>query len=263
MRGPKSLDLMMILADLSLEGLELASAQIARICQNTFGGSNRSYMNLLRRLEKSGLITVEPEDSDAKTRWVPKLTNAGITSNSQPSPRTAWEVEWDGKWSLLTFDLPTHAGKARKQLRKWLTSLRFGKLQGSVWVSHRKLSEIENSLEEIELDPESVVCIEGSFWNAPNQDHYVEKAWQLDRMQALYAEYLRFVERETGTETSLLDYQKWRTCEKQLWSAAVELDPLLPRELWPQKSRGPNLALDAESKRQQALENWLENAPHW
>lgn len=253
----------MILADVSLEGISLTSEQMAKICRKAFGGSNRSYANLLRRLEKNGLISIAAPNPESKERWVPNLTTAGITATSELSPQAAWDTPWDEKWVLLTFDLPTHANKDRSQLRRWLQALRFGKLQGSVWVSPKPLLDIEKALDEIEVDPKSLVCMEGVFWSNASNDQYVEKAWPLDLVQAAYSDYLKFLDLKPQREKTLEKYLTWRSDEKRLWAAALEIDPLLPKKLWPLKRRESNLALEAESRRQVELKGWLRNAMQW
>lgn len=253
----------MILADLSLEGTSLAAGQLAKICLKAFGGSNRSYMNLLRRLEKRGLITVELEGSEDKAQWVPKLTAAGVSATVNQSPQAAWQQTWNGKWTMLTFDLPTYATKERGQLRRWLKKLRFGMLQGSVWISHRPLSEIETSFAEMELSPNSVIAMEGEFWSKANNELYVEKAWQLDKMQSAYSDYLAFLDKNPIRDKTLPTYKSWRIREKAVWETATAADPLLPEELWPKKRAQQNRALEAEARRKQALATWLTSAANW
>ncbi|MDQ8188189.1 PaaX family transcriptional regulator C-terminal domain-containing protein [Pelagicoccus sp. SDUM812002] len=257
------MELITILADLSAYGVTLASGQLAKICLEAYGGSNRAYLNLLRRLEKSGHISVESRSNAGDSAWVPNLTAAGESATRSPSPFAAWESAWDGKWRLLTFDLPSHASNARFELRDWLKTLRFGKLQGSVWISHRALPEVESSFAALRVSADSVVCMEGIFWSCGDDASYVVKAWPLYKIQAAYSDYLSFLDTKIELSRTLTAYQAWRARERSLWDAALKNDPLLPKELWPTKRLGANLALEAEARREDAVRNWLEAAQNW
>src|SRR3989338_6698599 len=41
---------------------------------------------------------------------------------------------WDGKWRILTFDIPEHRRSVRNRLRATLSALGFKRLQDSVWI---------------------------------------------------------------------------------------------------------------------------------
>jgi len=265
MKGPRSLEIISLLADLGFYGVTIASSQLAKICLEAYGGSNRAYITLLRRLEKSGHISLEsnPQIGGNSSSWVPRLTAKGKAVIGSPSPLTAWESKWDGKWRLITFDLPSHDSKARFRLRERLKMLRFGKLQGSVWISHRNLPELETSFAKLNVDSHSILCIEGNFWNSPSPQSYVENAWPLNHLQSAYSNYLRFLDTYDRTEKNLKNYQSWSSQEQSLWSAALKDDPLLPQELWPQNRLGNNLALEAEARRTSEYKNWLSSAPNW
>ncbi len=263
MRGPKSFELLGILADIAVEGGQLAANKLASICFKAYGGSDRAYLSVLKRLEEKGLISIEKDDPNDKSTCVPQLTAAGKREIEPNCPFQAWNSKWDGQWRLLTFDLPKGDSKSRFRLREWLKAFHFGKLQGSVWLSHRSLKDIENSFAELEISPDQVVCIEGSFWGSGDNDTYVEKAWPLDRVQEAYAKYLDFLSSTQAAAKTLKGYQNWKLAEQALWSDATNMDPLLPQALWPKSRRDSNLALQAYQKRQEAIQNWQNAALTW
>lgn len=263
MHGYKSLEIIYTLSDLAFYGGSLASSKLAKVCFAGHGGSPRAYSTLLKRLESNGLIKLDKSRSKDPKDWVPQLTSNGIDAHTPLSPHQSWNTGWDGQWRLLSFDLPTHDSLSRNRLRTWLKNLRFGKVQGSVWINHRSLTEIRQSFAQQNVPPDSILCIEGSFWTEASSRQYLEKAWPLDQMQKAYADYLKFLDSHTSVTPSLEAYLIWKNQEKHLWNVALTLDPLLPREIWSQTDRGPNLALEAEQRRRQATQSWHETVDQW
>ncbi len=49
--------------------------------------------------------------------------------------------KWDGKWRLISFDVPVREEAKRQQLRNFLKEFDFYQLHKSVWVSPHKLAE--------------------------------------------------------------------------------------------------------------------------
>ena len=61
--------------------------------------------------------------------------------------------KWDGKWRLISFDVPVNEGGKRFQLRSLLKEFDFYQLQKSVWVSpHKLIDEFWRLLVDSELD---------------------------------------------------------------------------------------------------------------
>jgi len=60
---------------------------------------------------------------------------------------------WDGKWRLITFDVPISSDKKRYQLRNLLKDFGFYQLQKSVWIYPNYLAEkFWRLLVDLELD---------------------------------------------------------------------------------------------------------------
>lgn len=258
MHGPKSLELMMELADLALYGGILASKAIAKRTFAIHGGKPKAYKSLLQRLERKGVIAIEKRNSPDPRDWLPHLTDSGAATIMDQNPRDAWEAKWDGTWRLLTFDLPSHDSQSRSQLRRWLKTIKFGKIQGSVWITHRPMTEIELSFGKLEIPPKHIVCMSGKFWDRTQNDHYVEQAWNLDKVQDAYADYIDFLKLNPPTELKSDERLIWLRRERSIWTAATQIDPMLPQALWP-SSRGNNpRALEAASRREEAKKRVLE-----
>ncbi|MFH0806508.1 MAG: hypothetical protein V1885_02175 [Candidatus Brennerbacteria bacterium] len=51
------------------------------------------------------------------------------------------ETRWDGKWRLISFDVPVHENAARNRLRAFLKEFNFFQLHKSVWVCPNALAD--------------------------------------------------------------------------------------------------------------------------
>ena len=117
------------------------------------GRKKKKYLQQsLERLEKKGLL------SRSKNRY--HLTSKGKIAFRKYKVR--WRVEalkfqekrqWDGKWRLVSFDIPTGFNRERESLRRLLKYLNFYQLHKSVWVYPDQITEeFWNILVEYELD---------------------------------------------------------------------------------------------------------------
>ncbi len=258
MHGPKSLDIMMDLSELAFYGTAVASKAIGKMLFANHGGKPKAYRVLLERLERKGLISIQRNQSNDPTKWLPRLTEPGSCAIETENPLETWDSKWDGTWRLLTFDLHEEDSKSRARLRKWLKKLKFGKIQGSVWITHRAMSEVEASFDKLEIPPEQIACMSGEFWTRAKSRSYIEQAWPLPEIQNRYRAYLDFLNNSPPQQQSQADLKLWKTRERALWSAATQIDPMLPRELWPTDRHGTYLALEATKQRNHAKTRQIE-----
>ena len=222
--------------------------------------SNASLDRHLRSMNEKGWIVWD--DSRETGSWVAKLTQAGKNLLKDHSLRESpWSESWDGVWRMLTFDLPQEARDQRHQLKIWLKERRFGGLQGSVWITPHPCEHWLPKLLKIKIDPRAVVIMEGRPIGNLKDSDLVKKAWDFDKINGLYRDYLRFLSSsgvQRGEEASLeKQFASWYAEEAELWRAAYELDPLLPDALCPKGYMGRK----AFESRKQALANWGDLAP--
>lgn len=94
-----------------------------------------SMASALARLREKGYI-----DKDRfEERLIIKLTEAGrdwIMSNKSDD-----EIEWDGVWRLVIFDIPEEHKRVRNILRRRLKIWGFTNWQKSVWASKKPLTD--------------------------------------------------------------------------------------------------------------------------
>lgn len=90
---------------------------------------------ILRRLEKQKVIKLIPL-SDGYTKI--ELTDDGITRvykyRLEDLPKEFTKKKWDGKWRVITFDIPEQRRGNRDHFRRMLNTMKFYKLQKSVYL---------------------------------------------------------------------------------------------------------------------------------
>ena len=101
-----------------------------------------SLAQALKRLREKGFI--EKIDNKNEAEIVFKLTQIGndylLTGKSED------EIEWDGKWRIVVFDIPEKRRVIRDILRSRLKMWGFSLWQQSVWASKKNLTEKLNQL---------------------------------------------------------------------------------------------------------------------
>ncbi|NNC90495.1 MAG: hypothetical protein HKN82_18725 [Akkermansiaceae bacterium] len=200
----------------------------------------KSRRQFLRRLEKRGLV----ESGTRNGQWVPLLTDLGRAAFAGGrDPKEAWNRGWDGRWRLLTFDLPRKEHPARMKLARWLGRHHFGRLQGSVWISPDPVQDIGEVLSGHRIDPTKVLVFEGAPAGIDDPRGVAASGWDFESIDAGYRDYRKFAERILQnlrkSRPSRSRIQGILRDERQLWREAVRQDPLLPKALHPRGYEGP------------------------
>lgn len=246
--GPKSRDLLELLSILGLETME-AALHLPLLYKAGSSSSERSFHRRAQSLHDKGWIVWNDNSIDGK--WMAKLTEQGKAKlYSGIDPQRFWNESWNGKWRLLSFDLPQFATRERQALRVWLKAHRFGLLQGSVWIPPRELGSWTLELARLKVDPSSVVSMLGGFQGADSDAHYARRAWDLDNINLNYRRHVDFL--STSGRPSLESFAAWFKQESTLWRAAFEADPFLPKPLWPKGFASKYLGPDAYQARTDA-----------
>ncbi|MEM9161123.1 MAG: hypothetical protein AAGB46_18920 [Verrucomicrobiota bacterium] len=226
-----------------LELLMLSGLDIIEVAFNTnsllysYSGwsSDRNAARNLKSLSNKGLMNLE--NTNSKANWVAKLTESGKRQLfGKILPEDEWNHVWDGKWRLLSFDLPRDASVERKQLRKWLQARRFGQLQGSLWVTHRPYDNWTNEIQGEQTDPKKVILLESKTIGEIDNQGLISRTWKFDIINERYEAYLNFV-KNTSPQSGPSSV-RWFEEESVLWNSAYEIDPFLPYSLQPRKYKG-------------------------
>src|ERR1043166_266714 len=138
-----------------------------RLMHPTFRNLDESYESwayrngLLRRialLEKQRLIERDPRAPDDRLyrlTWQGRLHALGGRD-----PQARWSRQWDGRWRLVLFDVPTAQNTHRARLRRHLRDKGFGYLQNSVWITPDSLEAERCILVGGRINVESLILLE-------------------------------------------------------------------------------------------------------
>ena len=215
-----------------------------KLARPTFRNLTDSYESwayrkgLLRQvavLEKHQLIERDrdaPEDRMYRLTWQGRLHALGGRD-----PQARWSRQWDGRWRLVLFDVPTAQNTHRGRLRRYLRAKGFGYLQKSVWITPDSLEEERQIVGGGKINVESLILLEARPCAGESDAEIVAGAWDFDRINRRYARQLKILdERPTatlGTEAAAGALLRWAAAEREAWLDAVTSDPLLPNRILP------------------------------
>jgi phenylacetic acid degradation operon negative regulatory protein len=189
----------------------------------------------LAALEKRQLIernSSAPDDRVYRLTWQGRLHVLGGRD-----PQARWSREWDGRWRLVLFDVPTAQNTHRARLRRYLRDKGFGYLQNSVWITPDSLAEERQILGGGKINVESLILLEARPCAGETDVEIVAGAWDYERINRRYARHLKILdERPGGTlgnEVAARALLRWAAAERDAWLDAVTNDPLLPERILP------------------------------
>lgn len=187
------------------------------------------------RLRKEGLIA-ERKGRGGNPALI--LTEEGRSRlRPEMKPERFWGKRWHGTWFVLVYDVPESNRAYRQALRGFLKRLRMGKLQRSVWVSHRDIRGEYADLQEAAAVGDYAFLFEAQTLLGMDPVTIVNKAWDLDRLgQAhqwyceCYGKKLSEVVAGRVRASSLVELARE---ELSAYLTVMQDDPLLPQELLP------------------------------
>lgn len=197
------------------------------------GESTRFHREDVRRslnyLREHGLLQGHRDASG----WVYRLTEKGRQRLSgEIMPEARWSRSWDGLWRQVIFDIPVRQKAVRARLLYWFRANRFGYLQDSVWITPDPLDLSGSVFRNLHATAEMAAFMESKVVAASSNADLVSAAWNFRELEKAYARHGKFLENATSMD-SPNDVWPILAEERRLWQAAMEVDPLLPRVLWP------------------------------
>jgi phenylacetic acid degradation operon negative regulatory protein len=151
-------------------------------------------------------------------------------------PKEEWERKWDGRWRLLTFDVPESRSKDRLKLWRHLRARNVGFLQKSVWIWPRDMNPMLTDILDATGIPECFAGFETSRLFLCTHQEIVTTAWDFDAILAGHQKHLDQISKlqaavsNARTLAQLVEVGRaeWRSYRDSMWS-----DPLLPNALLP------------------------------
>src|SRR3989344_1259060 len=96
--------------------------------------NEQKIVRSLRRLRKSNLIILKDRGDDNFTYQLTQKGKKNVEEVNFEKLEIVKPAKWDGKWRLITFDIPENRKAARDALRFKMKELKFYQLQKSVFV---------------------------------------------------------------------------------------------------------------------------------
>jgi phenylacetic acid degradation operon negative regulatory protein len=203
--------------------------------------AEKAARQAIMRTADSGWI--EGSRIGRETRW--SLTAAGTELLREGTERiysfAAQERTWDGRWLVLTVNVPENNRPLRQRLRTQLGWVGLGSPTPGVWVTTQADRELQAQkvLEELGL-------LEGSWsfvaaaGQIGDERSLADAAWALEEVERRYEDFLDLVGgRRPRTDRQALVAQVRLVQE---WRRFPLLDPGLPRELLPPRWTGHRAA---------------------
>lgn len=228
------------LALLLWAGDTLTKPTFANLMRSFEGWEWQSGLNRrLQRLQDRGLLRREKRAGQI----VYELTGLGrLNAMGGADVVARWQRPWDGRWRQVLFDLPARKKKVRIKLWRWLRANGFGYLQNSVWVHPDPVRELVEALHEFRDDVETFLLMEASCCAGYSDAAIVAGAWDFTEINKRLRAYIQTVSLSARDLTSLRQSPKalagWLTRERIAWRYVLDIDPLLPRALWPPHYEG-------------------------
>lgn len=211
------------------------------------GGGGRSsssaYWNAVRRLERQGLL-IRPRRGGRS----PVLLLTDRARDSRPielNPAARWDAKWNGRWYLLTYDIPETERRYRTAVRGFLRRQRMGYLQNSVWISAFDIRPVFDDLCRGAALEDFAYVFEARTVLGLASQAIVNASWDLKRVQEVQRWYvaqaerlLDRIERESLPAAALEQVARE---DAACYLAAMREDPLLPASLYPADYLGPRV----------------------
>lgn len=155
-----------------------------------------------------------------------RLTNEGRAELKRDFPLERLGKKWDGRWTVVIFDIPEEWRYARDKLRFDLGRLGFGGLQKSVWISPFPIADdIEEYLVNSGFAGYALVMV-GPWRLGGDEKELAVKVFKLDKLNEQYQELL----------IKYIQGKKDLKARKKFASGYLQVasrDPFLPKQLLP------------------------------
>jgi phenylacetic acid degradation operon negative regulatory protein len=153
------------------------------------GVSDQAARTTLSRMKKQGWFHTIREGR--RSRY--ELTDKGRAIIAEGDKRI-FETpidNWNGEWHFVIYSLPEEKRPLRNLLRKKLVWFGFGNLAPGTWVcAHNRQPEIEQIVQDMGIG-DYVSLFTGRRIGLMTDEQIVAKCWDLDTLEALYADFVQ------------------------------------------------------------------------
>jgi len=242
------------LLDLACLGAEFLASGGRSALRPRFIAGNTLLDLAVRRLAKSGLITYRRTRGKTPVLIV---TNHGRSHGSELLwPERSWNRSWDGRWHLLTYDVPEKERGYRCALERFFRRKRMGCLQKSVWISARDIRPLFDDLDLAASIRDYAILFEASSVLGQSPRQIASQAWDFEELAKRHNAYLNDgISQKNQASASPTPAAALAAARRELFEylAVMQTDPLLPAELLPDNYAGRRVATEFRSRLGQLL----------
>lgn len=200
-----------------------------------FGIEPASARMTLSRLRKQGWFDTRREGRETVYSLTDDMMLVLVEGRERIFNRS--EVPWDGRWTMVLYQVPESARAARESLRKNLTWLGFGQLTSSVWLAAGDLMAEARGLSQ--KHPEAAIDVMWSGTGSATEDRVLaQRCWDLNSLAADYRGFLNKYRSLDGRGGRSIPHgQEAMVLRTELIADARRFtfrDPRLPLELEPE-----------------------------
>lgn len=173
-----------------LGDLRFAPVELTEDVQKVFDISlNPKTKSTLRTMQKHGVIekvTNVTDDTDSSKSNDYKLTSEGYNELCLVFPYCRFiKYEWDGKWRILSYEIPEKKREMRDRLRREVSAWGLGPWHRSFWITPHPIvpnlkSLVSNKEEEKYIQAFDAEHVFG------NREVLIEKVWETKSLEADY-----------------------------------------------------------------------------
>ncbi len=226
-RRTKILLTLFLLSDVDLSFVDF-DERVEKISDLYFNQKTKSSLNLLI---KDGVIEKDENaelGSDKKSKGRYRLTEKGWGELSLTFPFLRYLRDtWDGKWRILSYEIPEKKRDLRDRLRRSVSGWGLGPWHRSFWLTPHPI--VENARELVKgKDEEQYVQIFESEHVFGDREILIEKVWGKKALEEKYRELFRVWHDTLSKDVDKLE--KLAIVVKK-YIDVLRYDPGLPKEL--------------------------------
>jgi len=168
-------------------GSEIWVGSLTRL-MGEFGLSEQAVRAAISRMQRQGWL----ESRKVGNRSYYSMSPRGKKRLDEAAARI-YKVEsgeWNGKWSIVSYNIPEERRGLRDQLRKELAWMGFGMLTTSTWISPNDLADRVKEITESYEITNYVEIFRAEHLGWSNPKDLVQKCWDLDGINAAYQEFI-------------------------------------------------------------------------
>lgn len=184
----------------------------------------KSIKRAFSYLRRKGLIKTVKE----KTYYIPKITKAGLIRLNSLFPIYDEERVWDGKFYMVTYDIPITKNKDRNILREYLKKLGAAALQDSTYISPYNMREtLYGFIEDRGLHGQILISEldkNGSIGDETFEE-VIERVYGLRKLNSEYKDFIKEYKNIGNVSSSRIAFH---------FMSILQDDPQLPFEILPE-----------------------------